>query len=156
MAAHRTICRKVMKFCTMLKDSPSIDHSKFEVSNAISLAPLPVQSCIQVYANNLWTISHRKKILLFSGSLAQYDSIALYPVIFRHEKFSAIFNFTKTLLLLGCSSNFHKNWSTSSPDHADQKLIKSSGFVKLFSINSQKNLTKWPPKWNWGYIFAMH
>ncbi|KAI2665201.1 NACHT, LRR and PYD domains-containing protein 12 [Labeo rohita] len=42
MAAHRTACGKVVKFGTLIEDSPIIDHSKFGVSNSNSLAPPPV------------------------------------------------------------------------------------------------------------------
>ena len=98
MASHRTVCGKMIKFGTLIEDKPIIDHSKFEVSNSMSLAPPTVQSCTHVYVNNFWTVCPRNKILSSTNSLAQADSIAPYDVIFRHENFSAILNFTKNLL----------------------------------------------------------
>ncbi len=52
MAAHRTVYGRVVKFGTLIEDSPNITHSKFGVSNSNSLAPPLVQSFTLVYANN--------------------------------------------------------------------------------------------------------
>ena len=98
MAAHRTACGKVMKFGTLIEEGLTYQHSKFGVSKSLPLAPPSVQSCTHVYANNFWTRWARNKIIFFSDSLAQADSIAPYDVIFRHENFSAILNFPKNLL----------------------------------------------------------
>ncbi len=48
MAAYRTACGKVMKFGTLIEDSPEMNHSKFWVSNSNSLAPPLVQSFTHV------------------------------------------------------------------------------------------------------------
>ena len=52
MAAHRTVCRKMMKFGTHIEDSPIIDHTNFGVSNSTPLAPPTVQTYTYIYANN--------------------------------------------------------------------------------------------------------
>ena len=44
MAAHRTACGKVMKFGTMIEDSPKSHHTKFGVLKPIPLAPPTVQN----------------------------------------------------------------------------------------------------------------
>ncbi len=76
MAAHRTACRKVFKFGTLIEDSVNTNHSKFGVSISNSLVPPLVQSFTHVYANTFWT----------SESLAQAESNA-----FQNKKIVSIY-----------------------------------------------------------------
>lgn len=74
MWAHRTVWRKVVKFGTLIEDSPNIHHSKFVVSYSIPLAPPSVQSFTYIYANNYWTIRARNK-------QQQKNYISFFPLI---------------------------------------------------------------------------
>ena len=44
MAAHRTVWSKVVKFCTLIQDSPMLHVSKFHVGTSYTLAPPTGQS----------------------------------------------------------------------------------------------------------------
>ena len=56
MAAHRTPCSKVMKFGTLIHDSPIRPPSKFEVASPWALAPPIGQSWTCIHVNNFWPI----------------------------------------------------------------------------------------------------
>ncbi len=114
MAAHRTACRKVVKFGTKIEDSLNINHTKFEVSNSNPLAPPTAQSCTHVYSNHFWMSRNicffwsffgkitiilsefllKTKFLWFLGS-CRFDC-----TLWRHfENFPAILSILKNLLL---------------------------------------------------------
>ncbi len=67
LAAHRTACRKVMKFGTQIDDSLNISYSKFGGSISNSLVSPTGQICTHVSANNFWTVRSRSKIRAKNG-----------------------------------------------------------------------------------------
>ena len=97
MAAHRTQWQKVVKFGTLIQDSPISPHSKFEVAIPWALAPPTGQSwtCIHVY--NFWPIHPIFTTKVSLESLGQAEFNAPYDVILRHDKLSAILVYVKNL-----------------------------------------------------------
>ena len=94
---HRTPWYKVVKFGTLIQDSPISPHSKFEVASPWALAPPTGQSwtCIHVY--NFWPIHPIFTNKVSLESLGQAEFNAPYDVILRHDGFSAILVYVKNL-----------------------------------------------------------
>ena len=95
MAAHRTDYGKVVKFGTLIRDSPMIHVTKFHVGTSNPLAPPTGQSWTCVYARNFWPVCpiFKNQVVLDSLDLPEFN--APYDVIFRHDGFSAILDFIK-------------------------------------------------------------
>ena len=97
MAAHRMPWWKVVKFGTLFQDSLISQWSKFEVASPTALAPATGQSstCINVY--NFRPIHRIFTDKISLDSLGQAEFNAPYPVILRHDGFSAILFYVKNL-----------------------------------------------------------
>ncbi len=78
MAAHRTACRKVMKFGTNIEDSLNINHSKFGVPISNSLAPPIGQTCTHISANNFWTVRSRSNFFSSDSLAHAYQNFNFY------------------------------------------------------------------------------
>ncbi len=74
MAAHRTVCGKVVKLGTLIDDNVNSNHTKFGVSNSNSLAPPLVQSFTHIYVSTFLIVRHKIKIFFPTESLAQAKS----------------------------------------------------------------------------------
>ena len=95
MAAHRTVWYKVVKFGTLIQDSPMIHVTKFHVGTSYTLAPPTGQSWTWVHARNFWPVAPIFENQVSLESLGQAEFNAPYDVIFRHDRFSAILDFVK-------------------------------------------------------------
>jgi hypothetical protein len=69
MAARRTPWPKVVKFGTLIQDSPMNPHSKFVVASSWSLAPATGQICTYIHVYNFWPIHPIFKIKVSLESL---------------------------------------------------------------------------------------
>ena len=96
MAAHRTVCQKVVKFGTQVKDSCMFNFTQLHVANKHALAPPTGQSFRYICAHNFWPVGpiFNNKVPL--DSLDHADFNAPYDVIMRHNWFSAIFDFVES------------------------------------------------------------
>ena len=93
MAAHRTDWWKVVKFGTLIEDSPLINVTKCHVGTSYALAPPTGQSWMCVHARNFWVVGpiFKNQVSLDSLDLPEFN--APYDVIFRHDGFPAILDF---------------------------------------------------------------
>ena len=96
MAAHRTVCQKVVKFGTQVKDSCMFNFTQLHVANKHALAPPTGQSFRYICAHNFWPVGPIFKNKVPLDSLDHADFNAPYDVIMRHNRFSAIFDFVES------------------------------------------------------------
>ena len=96
MAAHRTVCQKVVKFGTQVKDSCMFNSTQLHVANKHALAPPMGQSFRYICAHNFWPVGPIFKNKVPLDSLDHADFNAPYDVIMRHNRFSAIFDFVES------------------------------------------------------------
>ena len=106
MAAHRTDYGKVVKFGTLIRDSPMIHVTKFHVGTSNPLAPPTGQSWTCVHARNFWTLGPIFKNQVSLESLDQPELNAPCDVIFRHDGFPAILDFVKNTQNVSGVTNF--------------------------------------------------
>ena len=99
MAAHRTPGSKVMKFGTLIQDSPISPHSKYEVASLWTLAPPIGQSWTCIHVNNFWPIHPMLTDKASLESLGQAEFNAPYDVILRQDRFSAILVYVQNALI---------------------------------------------------------
>ena len=99
MAAHRTPGSKVMKFGTLIQDSPISPHSKYEVASLWTLAPPIGQSWTCIHVNNFWPIHPLLTDKASLESLGQAEFNAPYDVILRQDRFSAILVYVQNALI---------------------------------------------------------
>ena len=96
MAAHRTVCQKVVKFSTQVKDSCMFNFTQLHVATKHALAPPTGQSFSYICAHNFWPVGPIFKNKVQLDSLDHADFNAPYDVIMRHNRFSAIFDFVES------------------------------------------------------------
>ena len=97
MAAPRSAWSKVLKFGTLIGDSPVVKCTKFHVPYLSTLAPPMGQSWTCVYTCNFWSAWLFVKNEVPLDSLDQGEFNAHHGVNFRLYRFSAISGFIKKL-----------------------------------------------------------
>ena len=100
MAAHRTPWSKVVKFGTLVQDSPispSSKSSEFEVAGSSALAPPTSQSWTCIHFYNFRPIHPILTNKVSFDSLSQAEFNAPYVVVLHHDGFSAILVYVKNL-----------------------------------------------------------
>ena len=97
MAAPISAWSKVVKFGTLIGDSPLVQFTKFHVPYLGTLAPPMGQSWSCVYTRNFWTVCPIFKNEVPLDSLDQAEFNAHHGVNFRLYRFSAISGFIKNL-----------------------------------------------------------
>ena len=93
MAAHR----KVVKFGTLVQDSPISPSSQFQVATSTALAPPTGQSCTCIHVYNFRPIHPILTNKISFDSLGQAEFNASYVVVSRHDGLSAILIYVKKL-----------------------------------------------------------
>ena len=136
MAAHRTPWSKgVVKFGTLIQDSPIRPPSKFEVASPWALAPPIGQSWTCIHVNNFWPIHPILTNKVSLESLGQAEFNAPYDVILRQDRFSAILVYVQNLQKASHPTNFDQSSRNLADMFIRQCLTKVIG--QIFQIRNR-------------------
>jgi hypothetical protein len=151
MAAHRTTWWKVVKFGTLVQDSPISPLSQCQVANPTALAPPTGQSCTCIHVYNFRPIHPIFTNQVSLDSLNQAEFNAPYDVIapwwiFRHlglcQKPSKCYSYHKSCQIIS------KLGTHDLPAMLDTKHLIDFTNSKPFARYSQSNLTAKSPNRN--------